>query len=52
MIGKTVEIEITLGLDAKRIKAVVERYLGNGEYVVEGENGNRYIRKLEGVNAN
>ena len=50
MIGKTVEIEITLGLDAKRIKGVVIEYLGNGEYVVEGENNMRYIRKLEADN--
>ena len=47
MINKTIEINIELGLDMKRIKAVVLEYLGNGEYVVEGENGNRYIRKLE-----
>ena len=47
MIGQTVEIEIELGLDTKRIKAVAIQYLGNGEYVVEGENNMRYIRKLE-----
>ena len=47
MIGQTVKIKIEMGLDTKRIKAVVLEYLGNGEYVVEGENGNRYIRKLE-----
>jgi hypothetical protein len=47
MIGQTVNIKIELGLETKRIKAVVLEYLGNGEYVVEGENGNRYIRKLE-----
>ena len=47
MISQTVEIKIEQGLDTKRIKAVVLEYLGNGEYVVEGVNGNRYIRKLE-----
>ena len=47
MINQTVEINTKLGLGMKRIKAVVIEYLGNGEYVVEGENGNRYIRKLE-----
>ena len=48
MIGKTVEIEIMLGLDTKRINAVVIEYLGNGEYIVEATNfhKNRYIRKL------
>ena len=51
MIGQTVEIEIKFGLDTKRIKATVIEYIGNGEYVVEvGENGNRYIRKLEDTN--
>ena len=49
MIGKTIEIEIEFGLEKKQIKAVVEEYLGNGEYVVEGENSNRYIRKLEDI---
>ena len=47
MIGKTVEITIDFGLETKRITAVAIQYLGNGEYVVEGENGNRYIRTLE-----
>lgn len=50
MTGQTVEIEIKFGLDIKSIKAVVVEYLGNGEYVVEGKNGNRYIRLLEDVN--
>ncbi len=46
IIGQNVEIEITLGLDAKCINAIVLEYLGNGQYIVEGENGNRYIRYL------
>ena len=50
MTSETVEIKIELGLDTKRIKAVVLEYLGNGEYVVEGENNMRYIRKLEVIN--
>ena len=51
MIGQTVEIKIQFGLDEKIIKATVIQYLGNGEYVVEAENGNRYIRVLEAMNA-
>ena len=47
-IGETVEIEIVLGLDTKRVKAVIIGYLGNNEYEVETENGNRYIRNLGG----
>ena len=46
MIGKTVAIGITLGLDAKRIKATVIEQLFNDEYVVEGEDGNHYLRKI------
>ena len=39
-------IETKLGLDTEHIKAVAIEYLGNGEYVVEGENCNRYIREV------
>ena len=50
MVGKNIEIEIKFGLDMKFIKAVVLEYIGNGEYIVEGDNGNRYIRRLESDN--
>ena len=49
--GQTVKIKIERGLDTFfLIKATVIHYLGNDEYVVEGENGNRYIRGLEDIN--
>ena len=48
--GQTVRIKIERGIDTFfRIKAIVIRYLGNDEYIVEGENGNRYIRALEDI---
>ena len=46
-IGDDVVIYIQLGLDTHAVNAKVVRYLGNGEYTVEADNGNHYIRKLE-----
>ena len=47
--GEQVDIEITVGLDKRMVKARVMEYLGNGQYVVETANNNRYIREFRNV---
>lgn len=44
MIGKKCRIRIQVGHESKIIRGTVIEYLGNDQYVIEGENGNRYIR--------
>lgn len=41
-----VQFTIKFGLETKQIWGTVIQYLGNQEYEIEGENGNRYIRKM------
>ena len=44
MIGRKCRIRIKVGLESKIIRGTVIEYLGNDQYVIEGENGNRYTR--------
>ena len=46
MIGEVVKIEIKFGLGTKKIYATIKEYRGNGEYILEGDNGNLYLRKM------
>ena len=50
MIGEQFQIEIEFGLGTKKIWATVIQRLQNGEYILEGDDGNRYIRKITWVN--
>lgn len=47
-IGDKCVITTMLGADARKQSAKVVTYLGNNQYTVETENGNRYIRDLDG----
>ena len=48
-IGVEVQITVPYGLETRKIYATVIRDLGNDMYELEGENGNRYIRKCQFV---
>ena len=43
----TVKITTMFGVDARQETATVKSYLGNYQYTVETESGNRYIRYLD-----
>ena len=46
MIGQVFKITVDFGLETKDIWATVIQYLQNNQYVLEDDNGNRYIRTL------
>lgn len=49
MIGQQFQIEIEFGLGTKKVWVTVIEELQNGEYILESEEGNRYLRKLTWV---
>lgn len=46
MTGQKFYIDVPYGLGTRNVEVTVIRYLGNDEYELECEHGNRYIRKL------
>ena len=46
MIGERFQIIIEFGLGTTKVWVTVIERLQNNEYILESENGNRYIRKL------